>query len=55
VLGGVIVGALTVALQTALPFELLPFRDAFVFALVLVMLVLRPQGLIVARSYQQPV
>jgi branched-chain amino acid transport system permease protein len=55
VIGGFIVGSLTIALQTALPFELLPFRDGFVFALVLAMLVLRPQGLIVARAYQQRV
>lgn len=50
VLGGFVLGVLTVALQASLPFELLPFRDAFVFALVLLMLVVRPQGLIVARA-----
>lgn len=51
VAGAIILGALTVALQTSLPYELLPFRDAFVFGLVLATLVLRPRGLIAAKSY----
>jgi branched-chain amino acid transport system permease protein len=55
VVGGVLVGALTVVLQTTLPLGLRPFRDAFVFALVLATLVLRPQGLVVVRSRQQRV
>ncbi len=50
VLGGFILGALTVLLQAVLPLELRPYRDAFTFAAVIAMLVIRPQGLIVARS-----
>jgi branched-chain amino acid transport system permease protein len=50
VLGGFVLGVLTVALQASLPLELLPFRDAFVFGLVLLMLVVRPRGLIVSRA-----
>jgi branched-chain amino acid transport system permease protein len=50
VLGGMLMGVMTVVLQVALPFELRPYRDAFVFAVVLAVLVLRPGGLIVTRS-----
>lgn len=50
VLGGFVLGALTVLLQAVLPLELRPYRDAFTFIAVIAMLVLRPQGLIVARS-----
>src|SRR6266511_2640807 len=50
VLGGFLIGALTVALQAALPLDLRPYRDAFVFAAVLAVLVVRPQGLLPARA-----
>ena len=50
VLGGFSIGALTVALQASLPLDLRPYRDAFVFAAVLAVLVVRPQGLLPARS-----
>ena len=50
VIGGYVVGAITVALQAYLPYELSPYRDAFVFTAVIVLLLVRPQGLIVARS-----
>jgi branched-subunit amino acid ABC-type transport system permease component len=50
VVGGFSIGALTVALQAALPLEFRPYRDAFVFGAVLAVLVARPQGLIPARS-----
>jgi branched-chain amino acid transport system permease protein len=50
VLGGFVLGSLSVALQAALPVELRPFRDAFVFGAVLAILLLRPQGLVVLRS-----
>ena len=39
-----------VALQAYLPLDLAPYRDAFAYTAVIVMLLLRPQGLIVARS-----
>jgi branched-chain amino acid transport system permease protein len=50
VLGGMLMGVATVVLQITLPIELRPYRDAFVFAVVLAVLVLRPGGLSVARS-----
>jgi branched-chain amino acid transport system permease protein len=50
VLGGFLLGSLTVLLQVALPLELRPYRDAIVFAMVFFILTFRPQGLIVARS-----
>jgi branched-chain amino acid transport system permease protein len=50
VLGGYLLGALNVTLQLTLPPELRPFRDAFTFTIVFVVLVLRPQGLVVAKS-----
>jgi branched-chain amino acid transport system permease protein len=50
VLGGFILGALTIVLQATLPYDVLPFRDALVYALVLAMLILRPRGLVVTRA-----
>jgi branched-chain amino acid transport system permease protein len=50
VLGGYVFGAIFVALQSYLPLELRPYRDAFAFAAVIAMLLVRPQGLIVSRS-----
>jgi branched-chain amino acid transport system permease protein len=50
VLGGYLFGAITVALQAYLPGDLASYRDAFAFGAVIVMLLFRPQGLIVARS-----
>ena len=50
VLGGYVFGAVTVALQATLPISLASYRDAFAFGAVIVMLLFRPQGLIVARS-----
>jgi branched-chain amino acid transport system permease protein len=52
-LGGFLVGFVTVVLQAALPEDLRPFRDAVVFSLVIVVLVIRPQGLIVVRSIRE--
>jgi branched-chain amino acid transport system permease protein len=48
--GGFVVGSATVALQAWLPIGLRPYRDAFVFGLVILILLVRPQGLIVVRS-----
>jgi branched-chain amino acid transport system permease protein len=50
VLGGFAVGALGVIFQVVLPLSIRPYRDAFLFAAVILMLVLRPQGFIVARA-----
>ena len=49
-LAGFGLGVLTVVLQVTLPPSLLPYRDAIVFAAVFALLVVRPEGLIVARS-----
>lgn len=42
--GGLFLGALSIALQTWLPADLRPFRDAFVYGLVIVVLIVRPDG-----------
>lgn len=47
--GGFLLGAATTAFDTLLPATLVPFRDAFVFGLVILVLVWRPQGLMPAR------
>jgi branched-chain amino acid transport system permease protein len=49
-LGGFFLGGLTVLLQVVLPDSLAPYRDAFVYAGVILVLLVRPQGLIVARN-----
>lgn len=49
-LGGFLVGALTTLLQMMLPPHLQPFREAFVFAAVILILLVRPQGLIAVKS-----
>lgn len=49
-LGGFLLGAITAVLDAVLPGELQPFRDAFVFGLVVVVLATRPQGLIPVRE-----
>jgi branched-chain amino acid transport system permease protein len=46
VVAGLGLGAVTVALQELLPAGLVPYRDAFVFLVVLLTLILRPEGLI---------
>jgi branched-chain amino acid transport system permease protein len=43
--GGYVLGLMTVALQTYLPEGLAPYRDALLFAGVIALLVLRPQGI----------
>jgi branched-chain amino acid transport system permease protein len=50
VLGGFLLGFLTVALASYLPLELRYYRDAFVYTAVIAMLLLRPQGLVVAKN-----
>jgi branched-chain amino acid transport system permease protein len=46
VLGGYILGFLTIGLQTWLPQDVNAYRDAIMFAIVIVMLLIRPEGLI---------
>jgi branched-chain amino acid transport system permease protein len=49
IVGGYLLGALTVGLQLLLPQDVLAFRDAFIFAVVILVLVFRPQGLVKGR------
>jgi branched-chain amino acid transport system permease protein len=46
VLGGYILGFLEIILQGVLPPSLTPFRDAFVFAILIILLLFRPNGLL---------
>jgi len=50
VVGGYVLGAIFVGLQSYLPLELRSYRDAFAFAAVIAMLLVRPQGLFVSRA-----
>lgn len=54
-LGGFFVGAVTVLLDALLPLDLRVFKEAFLFALVLAVLLLRPQGLIAVRAMKERV
>ena len=49
-LGGFLVGATSVLLQTFLPPDVRVFREAFVFAAVIVVLLVRPQGLLTGHN-----
>jgi len=49
VLGGYIIGFLTVGLQTILPQSLLEFQQAFMFLIVILVLLFKPDGLISNR------
>ena len=55
VLAGFLLGAASVVMQTVLPVDLRPFRDAFVFGAVILVLIFRPQGLIAARGTRERV
>ncbi|UWQ00974.1 branched-chain amino acid ABC transporter permease [Aliiroseovarius crassostreae] len=50
VAAGFLIGAVSVLLQGFLPFEVRPFRDAFLYTLVIICLLARPQGLFVPSS-----
>jgi branched-chain amino acid transport system permease protein len=52
VVGGFILGLLTVALQSYLPVELRAYRDAFVYGAVILILLVRPQGLLMNRALE---
>lgn len=53
--GGFLVGVVTTLLQALLPDELRPFREAFLFAVVIVVLLFRPQGLLPAKNLRERV
>ncbi len=55
VIGGMLVGAASALLQVVLPEELRLSRDAFVFCLVILMLLVRPQGIISLGSQKERV
>ncbi|MDO8279701.1 MAG: branched-chain amino acid ABC transporter permease, partial [Burkholderiaceae bacterium] len=55
VLAGFLLGAASVVMQTVLPIDARPFRDAFVYGAVIMVLIFRPQGLIAARGTKERV
>ncbi|MCA3554388.1 branched-chain amino acid ABC transporter permease [Aestuariivirga sp.] len=55
VLAGYLIGAATVIMQVVLPPDARPFRDAFVYGAVIVMLIWRPNGLFASRAAKQRV
>lgn len=48
-LGGFSIGCTAILLQATLPISLTPFRDAFLFLIVILFLLFRPQGMIATR------
>ncbi|CAN7681080.1 branched-chain amino acid ABC transporter permease [Mesorhizobium sp. LjRoot246] len=55
VLAGFLLGAASVIMQVMLPIDARPFRDAFVYGAVILVLLFRPQGLIAARGTKERV
>lgn len=55
VAGGFLVGAVSTLLQTLLPEELRPFREAFLFVVVILVLLIRPQGIFPAKGLKERV
>lgn len=55
VIGGFLIGAASVLMQSFLPLEARPFRDAFVYAAVIAVLIWRPDGLFAPKSAKQRV
>jgi branched-chain amino acid transport system permease protein len=53
VLGGFVLGFLTVGLQVILPASLLEYREAFTFLIIIVALLFRPQGLVPGRHVRE--
>lgn len=55
VLGGYLIGVVTVGLQVLLPDEIRPYRDAFVFVCVIFVLLTRPLGLLPTKLSKERV
>jgi branched-chain amino acid transport system permease protein len=55
VLGGLLLGIVSIALQAILPDNLLPYHDAILFSAVIFTLLARPQGLLGAKAAGQRV
>ena len=53
--GGALVGVVSVLLQAFLPVAMRPFREAFVFLAVIIVLLFRPQGLFAASGLRERV
>lgn len=54
-LGGLLIGILSSALQITLPDGAVQFRDAILFTLVIIVLLVRPQGLVAVKGNQERV
>jgi branched-chain amino acid transport system permease protein len=52
-IGGALLGVTSVTLQQVLPVSATPYRDAFLFAIVIVILLLRPQGIAGSPALQE--
>jgi branched-chain amino acid transport system permease protein len=50
IVGGYVLGGATTAFDAGLPLNLAPFRDAFLYGLVILILLVRPQGLVTRRA-----
>jgi branched-chain amino acid transport system permease protein len=50
VVGGFFIGGVATGLQAYLPSELRPFRDAFTFGIVILVLLFRPSGIVRVKS-----
>lgn len=55
VAGGFLVGIASVIIQAVLPESIRPVRDAFVFAIVIILLLVRPEGIVRLRSSKERV
>jgi branched-chain amino acid transport system permease protein len=55
VVGGFVLGGLTTGLEQGLPDDLRVYRDAFVFGVVILILVIRPQGIVAGRATRERV
>lgn len=55
VLGGMLLGCASVALQASLPLEARPYRDALLFAGVFLVILLRPEGLVRSDALRERV
>ena len=53
--GGFLVGVVSTLLQALLPEEFRPFREAFLFVVVILVLLVRPQGIFPAKGLRERV
>jgi branched-chain amino acid transport system permease protein len=55
VVGGFLVGFVVILLQAYLPEDLRAFRDAFAFTFVILILLVRPSGIVRTRAFVERV